>query len=145
MKIDLTQQLTDFDGVFMRDRFLRQDEEGQVVLDEQGHPEFDSPAWTLRRVFEQSLLAPELEFDERTGREILLRREDKIRMYHLARKVHDSDGTINLEPEDVTLIKSLINLKFPKSPLMVGLAFDAIDPPEKPTEQPPKSSGEQKR
>lgn len=130
MKIDLKRILVGLDGKPLRDRVFKEDEEGQVIMDANGAPTFERPIWTLKRIFEQCLIVPDMPFDERTGREKPFSRDEKIKMYHLAQDVHKADRYIELPPEDVTLIKTLIDRKFPNRPMMVGRSFDAIEMPD---------------
>jgi len=127
MKIDLNQELTDLDGEVLRDRVWDEDKYGQPKKDEQGNILFKRPKWTLKRICEFSLIAPAQEVDERTGREKIVSEETKIKMYHLAQDIHASNGLIDFEDGAVTLLKDLICRKY-TSPLMVGRAFDALEP-----------------
>lgn len=54
---------------------------------------------------------------------------EKARRYALAIDIHKSNGKVDLESEDITLIKELIAKV--GSPLIVGQAYAILDPPKK--------------
>lgn len=73
---------------------------------------------TLRDICEQALLATHA--DERD-----LAVEKKVERYNLFNLIHDADVVLDLEAEQVSLIKTLIGKTF--NVLIVGRAFDAIE------------------
>jgi len=54
---------------------------------------------------------------------------DKTKRYHLATEIFKSNGAVDLSIDDIKLLKDLIAKM--ASPLIVGQAFDILDPPKK--------------
>jgi hypothetical protein len=104
MKIDFNQALEDFDGK-------------PVVFAAQ--KEGEATPLLLKRVATEALLnaAPEMGDQARV----------KIAHFELARRVHTSTDSIDLRAEDIALIKDVVSKYW--STLVVGLAFELLDPP----------------
>jgi hypothetical protein len=62
--------------------------------------------------------------------------DEKVRRYRLAQRITNG-GTLDMPLEDLVLLKDIIGKAYP--PLVVGRAFDILDPP------PGKSNGSDKR
>ena len=76
----------------------------------------------MRTVCINALLEPRPEDKNLTG-------EKKVKRYHLAMEIYKTKGKIDLSIDDIKLLKDLIG-KMP-SPLIVGQAFNILDPPKK--------------
>lgn len=98
MVINVTQVLKSFSGQVMLDK----DEQGNAV------------EATLRMAIVNALLSP---VQKETG-------VDKVKKYELAKKVYQNDE-VDLESEEITLIKTRIGEVFP--PLIVGQADELLE------------------
>jgi len=128
MKILLDVRLKTLEGKDMRDQVIKEDKDGQPIKDEKGNFTFDRPPITLRRVCEQTLIRPTMDVDDRTGREKPIKEERMIELYDLLKRVHEAKAHIELDSKQVTLLKEMIHKKFPSSVLLVGRAFELLDP-----------------
>ena len=52
--------------------------------------------------------------------------EKKIERYEFAKRLHNSNGLVDLQSEDITFLKKLIAKGYP--PLTVGQAWEILDP-----------------
>lgn len=89
-----------------------------LFINEFGAPQFELKGdFTLRKIIEDTLFSPPLIRDPRTGQFIQISEEKKKTCYKLLNKVlNNKDGLINLESEEIALLKDLITKKF-NSPL----------------------------
>lgn len=106
MKIDVNYQFVNLDGKVIKEPTTDKKKEG--------------PPFTLRKVCTTILLNP--------GEE-KIKAEDKIERYHLAQKIHQSNGLVDMQAEEVALLKRLIGENYP--PLTVGQAYEILDPHKK--------------
>lgn len=89
-----------------------------VIKNLDGKPvKSDDKDLTVRKVCQMALLNPSGD-DKANGK----RSFDKFR---LAQKLHDSKGEVELEAEDVTLIKELVGKSY--VPLVVGRVYETFE------------------
>ena len=88
----------------------------------QGKLEKGKP-FTLRKACVNVLLMTEL---DGTGRPKELKGEEKVERYELAKEIHKSGPLIDLQSEQITLLKKLIARAY--GPLTVGQAWKVLDP-----------------
>ena len=139
MKILLDVRLQTLEGEDLRDRVIREDENGDPERDKQGNLLFNRPPITLRRLCEQTLINPTLDIDERTGREKPMKEDEMMELYSLLKEIHDAEDYVDLKSEKITMLKKMIRKKFPSSVLLVGRAYDLLDPPGEPKREDKKS------
>jgi len=138
MLIDVTAVLKDLKGNPLRSNEMepKRDADGEKIprcgadgaqlMDDAGDPiwEMEPAALTLRDVILTGLGYLDQPNQNRApdpnGKE-------KVRRYMLMQQVYQADGTVAIEAKDVDLIKNMIAKTFP-SPLVVGQAFDLLDP-----------------
>jgi len=53
--------------------------------------------------------------------------EKKLNMWNLAQRIHASDGPVDLQSDEIVMLKNLINKRY-SSPLTVAQAFATLDP-----------------
>lgn len=106
MKIDMTQGLKDLDG---KDLFVQEVKGGQVVNTE--------TKLTLRSVCTEALMGTYPQHEVAGG-------EEKFKRYQMALKLNIADGEVEIEPEDVVLIKKLIG--FSHSVVITGKAYEML-------------------
>jgi len=131
VKIDMNYKFKNLLNKVIREKLMDEDEEtGNPRRDEWGNILFKMGGpFTLRKICVDVLIASPPELDDRTGRPRVLSSDKKIKRYELLRRIHDTDGLVELSAEEITLLKSLINRKH-ENPLYVGQAFDILDPME---------------
>lgn len=81
--------------------------------------------FTLRKACVNVLLMTEL---DRTGRPVELKGEEKVERFELATSIHKSAGLVDLQSEEISLLKGLIARAH--GPLAVGQAWKILDPHE---------------
>lgn len=80
---------------------------------------------TLREVMTNAILSPPQ--NQQNPRE-QIEGAEKARRYYLAMEIHKSKKQIELNVDDIKLIKDEIGRVYP--PLIVGQAFEILDPPK---------------
>lgn len=118
MKIDFNYQFKTLDGKVIPER---PDEE---IVDKDGKKTTKKyPPFTLRKVCENVLLAPETgengEVKEMSG-------EEKAKRYGLAKRIYTGKVLVDLQAEEIVLLKKLIGKIYPT--LTTGQAFEILDP-----------------
>jgi len=120
MKIDFNYKFTTLDGKIIPE------EPDQVQEGEDGKKKTKKfPPFTLRKACVDVLLMTELDGN---GRPIQLKGEEKVKRYALAMKLHNSNGLVDVRPEEQVLLKKLIGRAY--GPLTVGQAWNILDPHE---------------
>lgn len=124
MKIDFNYKFMNFDGSIIPER---PDEpevvDGKPVIKD-GKPVMKkSPPFTLRTACVNVLTMREM--DER-GRAKEMSGKDKVKRYELAKKIYKSTGLVDLQSEEITLLKELIGRIYP--PITVGQSYEILDP-----------------
>lgn len=132
MKVDINYKIRTLDGdeVPKNQRVPILDKNGNQAIGKNGKFRWHkSEPFTLRIICERTLSEAEMETDPRTGQQkvVQIPGEKKSERWELAKRIHASDGVIDLQSEEITLLKELINKKYP-SPLIVGQAREALDP-----------------
>ena len=118
MKIDFNYKFVNLDGTVIPERPPEMEEvNGKQV-------EKKSPPFTLRTACVNVLVMREME--KRGERAKELTGNEKVKRYELAKKIFKSTGLVDLEAEQVTLLKELIGNIYP--PITVGQAFEILDP-----------------
>jgi len=95
---------------------------GSDIISPPERGEKEGKPFLMRTVCINALLEPHQDDKNLTG-------EKKAERYHLAMEIYKTKGKIDLSIDDIKLLKDLI-AKMP-SPLIVGQAFDILDPPKK--------------
>jgi hypothetical protein len=90
--------------------------EGKEIPENAGNP--DGKKMTLKGVCAAALLSPQENDKNITGQE-------KAKRYLLAQEIHNSDESIDLESEDISLLKKLIGNMY--TPLIVGQAYAMLE------------------
>lgn len=129
MKIDLNYKFKSLKGEIVKEKVPQLDENENQIFNDFGTPQFKLRGdFTLRKIIEDTLFAPPLIKDPRTGQFAQISEEKKKVCYKLLNKVlNHKDGLIDFEAEEITLLKDLITKKF-NSPWTVGQAREALDP-----------------
>ncbi|MBA7496913.1 hypothetical protein ES702_07522 [subsurface metagenome] len=118
MKIDFNYQFKTLDEKVIPER---PDEETE---DEKGNKTTKKyPPWTLRNISENILLAQEI---DGTGKPKEMSGKEKCERYDLAMRIHKGKGLVDLQSEEISLLKKLIGRGY--STLIVGQAFGILDP-----------------
>lgn len=118
MKIDFNYKFTTLDGEVIPER---PDEE---IEDEGGKKTTKKhPPWTLRNISENVLLSQET---DGTGKPKEMSGKEKCERYDLAMRIHKGKGLVDLQSEEISLLKKLIGRGY--STLIVGQAFEILDP-----------------
>lgn len=81
------------------------------------------PPWTLRNISENVLLMPDIDKD---GEQKEMTGDEKCKRYDLAMRIHKATGLVDLQAEEIVLLKKLIARGY--STLIVGQAFGILDP-----------------
>lgn len=118
MKIDFNKKFTELDGTIIPESppTMEKNDNGEMV-------EKKYPPFTLRKACTNVLVMRQA--DER-GREKQLTGKEKVERYELAKKIHNSTGLVDLEAEEIALLKKLIGEIYP--PITVGQSFEILDP-----------------
>ena len=124
MKIDINYTFKNLDGGVVPERPDEPEEFCGEIIVKDGKPVMKkSPPFTLRTACINVLI---MQQKSPQAREKELSAEDKIKRYELAKKIYKSSGLIDLQSEEITLLKELIGKLYP--PLTVGQAFEILDP-----------------
>jgi len=81
------------------------------------------PPFTLRTACVNVLIMQER---NEQGRAKEITAKEKVERYELAKKIHKCEGLVDLQAEEIALLKKLIGAAYP--PLTVGQAFEILDP-----------------
>ena len=129
MKIDLNFKFITMDGKVVKQRIPLLDENENQVFNDFGAAQFEIKGdFTLRKIIEDTLFNPPLSRDPRTGQFAQISETKKKACYLLLNKVHNhKEGLIDLEAEEISLLKDLIAKKY-NSPWTVGQAHEVLDP-----------------
>jgi len=120
MKIDFNYKFKTLNGEVIPERA---DEE---VVDKDGKKTTEKhPPLTLRTISENVILGQEIDKD---GKPKEMGGAEKCKRYDLAMRIHKGTGLVDLEVEEITLLKKLIAKGY--STLVVGQAFRILDPHE---------------
>jgi len=111
MELNLNYVFKALDGTEIRG-LPKEDEEGRVI---------EGEIFTLKVACANALLGVFQGEENLSGAE-------KAKRYHLAMRIHASDGKVDLSVDELKLLKDLMG-KNPSS-LIVGQAFDILDPPK---------------
>ncbi|MBA7465156.1 hypothetical protein ES707_00318 [subsurface metagenome] len=118
MKIDFNYQFKTLDGKVIPER---PDEE---IVDKDGKKTTKKhPPFTLRKVCENVLLMPEI---DENGEPKEISGEEKAKRYGLAKRIYTGTGSVDLQVEDIALLKKLIGRHYPT--LTSGQAWEILDP-----------------
>ena len=118
MKIDVNYKFVELDGKTVIPEQPPEMKNVDGVMEEVIHPPF-----TLRKACTNVLVMREVTKD---GRPKEMTGKEKVERYELAKKIHNSTGLVDLQVEEVALLKELIGRIFP--PITVGQAFEILDP-----------------
>lgn len=118
MKIDFNYKFKTLDGEVIPER---PDEE---IVDKEGKKTTKKhPPFTLRKVCENVLLMPEI---DENGEAKEMNGEEKAKRYDLAKRIYTGTGSVDLQVEDIVLLKELIGRHYPT--LTSGQAWEILDP-----------------
>lgn len=132
MKIDINYKFRTIEGEVVKNQVMVKDKLGNPVRDIQGFPQLKNGGdFTLRQACERSLLDPPVT-NQKTGQQEPIAGDEKIMRWNLAKTIHDSTGLIDLQSEEITLLKGLIDKKYPSSPLVYAQACEVLDPTDPP-------------
>lgn len=116
MKIDFSQTLKDFDGKSLADYSTDQYGRKVTFVDDAGA----AIELTLKRVSINALMK------EEQG----MKADEKIRRNMLAEKIFAADEALDLQAEDVTLLKKLIDQGvYGQNPRVLAESWRLLDPP----------------
>ena len=124
MKINIIQELKNLDGIAINSHkeCLVLKPNGDFLLNEDGSEHIKliktKNALILKRICVDSLLANLGQGEKDTS-------ENKVKRYSLAIKIHESKKDIDLEAEDISLLKELIGNNY--GPLVVGQAHHMLE------------------
>jgi len=122
MEIDLNHRFKDNEGEVIKERIVDKDDKGSIKRDTQGFPLLkEGKPFTLRKACINAL--DNVERDEKIDG------EEKYKRGKLIASIMESDGTLDLKAEDITLIKKQIGKT--ANPSIVYQAFQILDPPKK--------------
>jgi len=132
MKIDFNYKFKNLDGETIREQ--GSDITIEKLLSIKTWEEFETfrnglkkggKPFTLRTASVNVLLMPEM---NGSGRAKEINGEKKLERYQFAKKIHESNGLVDLRSEQITLLKELIGKSYPV--LTVGQAYEILDPHE---------------
>ena len=131
VKVDMNYKFVNLDGKTEKERILDEDEKGNPKIDRQGFPllKVGDPL-TLRKICTEVLVNPPADIDPATKRPKEKPADEKLNSWNLAQKIHASDGLVELELDEISKLKKLINKRYP-SPGMVAQAYAVLDPTAK--------------
>ncbi len=118
MKIDFNRQFKELDG-----KVIPEQPPGMVKNDKGEMEEKKYPPFTLRKACTNVLVMGERDAQ---GRPKEMTGKQKVERYELAKKIHNSTGLVDLQAEEITLLKELIGRIYP--PITVGQSFEILDP-----------------
>lgn len=129
MKVDMNYRFRNLEGEIIKNQVTELDDKGNPIRDIQGFPLLRTKgSFTLKLACERSLIDPPV--DQKSGRPEHVSGDEKLKRWELAKRIHDCNGLIDLKAEDITLLKNLIDKKYPSSPLIYGQACEILDPTE---------------
>lgn len=136
MKIDVNYKFKDLEGKVVKEQILDEDEKGNPKRDKEGFPlvKLGSPL-TLRKICIEVLVNPPVDIDSQTRRPKEVDSEKKLKMWSLAQDIHASNGLVDLQSDEIEMLKKLINKRY-SSPLTVAQAFATLDPTDKGKKKP---------
>jgi len=118
MKIDFNHQFMTLGGEVIPER---PDEE---IVDKDGKKTIKKyPPFTLRKICENVLLAPDI---DKNGEVKEMSGEEKGKRYDLAKRIYTGPGLVDLQSEEIALLKKLIGKIYPT--LTSGQAWEILDP-----------------
>jgi len=129
MKIDINYKFKTLEGENVKDQAsLLKVGELLAIETWEGFREYqdklqEGKPFTLRKACVNVLLMTEL---DGMGRAKELKGEEKVERYELAQEIHKSGPLIDLQSEDISLLKKLIARAY--GPLTVGQAWEVLDP-----------------
>lgn len=128
IKVDMNYKFKDLEGKDIKEQVLDEDEKGNPRRDKEGFPllKFGSPL-TLRKICIEVLINPPVDIDPQTRRPKEIDSDEKLKMWNLAQEIHASNGLVDLESDEIKMLKKLINKRY-TSPLTVSQAFATLDP-----------------
>ena len=118
MKIDFGYQFKELDGKIIPEQPPEMVKNDKGEMEEKKYPPF-----TLRKACTNVLVMREVDAQ---GRPKEMTGKQKVERYELAKKIHNSTGLVDLQAEEIALLKELIGRIFP--PITVGQAFEILDP-----------------
>ena len=119
---------------------MDEDERGNPKRDREGFPMLKmGPPLTLRKVCTEVLVNPSVDIDPATKRPKEVAADVKLNAWNLAQRIHASDGLVELDAEEIAMLKKGINKRYP-SPATVAQAFDILDPTAEETKKPEKKN-----
>ena len=145
MKIDINYKFKTLEGKDLPDQAsilsvdkLLSIETWEEFKEFQGTLEKGKP-FTLRKACVNVLLMTEI---DGSGRPKELKGEQKVERYELAKDIHKSGPLIDLQSEQISLLKKLIARAY--GPLTVGQAWKVLDPHEEAEKEAKKKENEKK-
>lgn len=140
VKVDINYKFVNLNGKPERERIMDEDEKGNPKRDGDGFPMLKlGPVLTLRKICTEVLVNPSVDIDPATKRPKEVPADQKLDAWNLAQKIHASDGIVELEVEEISMLKKAINKRYP-SPATVAQAFAALDPTAAESKKPEKKS-----
>ena len=132
IKVDVNYKFKDLEGKDIKEQVLDEDEQGNPKRDKEGFPllKFGSPL-TLRKICIEVLVNPPVDIDPQTRRPKEVESDKKLKMWALAQEIHASKGIVDLESDEIEMLKQLINKRY-SSPLTVTQAFAILEPTKDP-------------
>ncbi|MCK5127897.1 MAG: hypothetical protein KAR42_16690 [candidate division Zixibacteria bacterium] len=129
--VNLDYKFKNLKGEIVKEKVALVDENENQIVSEFGVPQFElKDDFTLRKIIEDTLFNPAMIQDQRTGQLRQITEQKKKACYKLLNKIlGHKKGPIDLESEEITLLKDLIRKKF-NSPWTSGQACDVLDPAE---------------
>ncbi len=118
MKIDVNYKFVELDGKIIPEQPPEMVKNDNGEMEEKKYPPF-----TLRKACTNVLVMREVDAQ---GRPKEMTGKQKVERYELAKKIHNSTGLVDLQAEEIALLKELIGRIFP--PITVGQAFEILDP-----------------
>ena len=118
MMIDFNYKFVDLDGknIPSGPPEMERDDDGKMV-------EKKFPPFTLRKACIDVLVMQERGDG---GRPKEISAEEKVKRYMLAQKIYKSTGLVDLQAEEIALLKKLIGRIYP--PITVGQSYEILDP-----------------
>lgn len=131
MKVNMNYKFKEIDGEVSVQRVMDEDKEGNPKRDGEGFPIMKKgEPFTLRAACLSVLTMPPADVDPRTQRPKEIAVEEKLKMADLAQRIYKCNGVIDLQAEEITMLKDFINKRY-RAPLTVKQAHDILDPSTK--------------
>lgn len=118
MKIDMNYKFENLDG-----SSIPEGPDETEIVDGVAVVKKKSPPFTLKTACINVLIRTQRDPQTRAKE---IDAEEKIKRYELAKKIYKSLGLVDLQSEEITLLKKLVGQAYP--PLTVGQAFEVLDP-----------------